>query len=151
GMRPGELVIMRGCDIDMTGSVWLYHPQRHKTAHLGHERVVPIGPRAQGIIRRHLKTDIQAFLFSPRNAFAEQMERKRAGRKTPPWRPQAWTRERNRLRLARRGLGERYDVHAYALAVTRACRQAFPPPAELGPKVLLNGKPETKRAWMARL
>src|SRR5262249_22795607 len=26
GMRAGELVIMRGCDLDTTGAVWLYKP-----------------------------------------------------------------------------------------------------------------------------
>jgi hypothetical protein len=26
GCRPGELVIMRACDIDMSGAVWLYSP-----------------------------------------------------------------------------------------------------------------------------
>jgi len=25
-MRPGELVVMRGVDIDMTGKIWLYRP-----------------------------------------------------------------------------------------------------------------------------
>lgn len=70
GMRPGELVTMRGCDIDMSGKTWLYRPSRHKTEHHGHTRVVPIGPRGQAIVRRHLKTDIQAFLFSPAETMA---------------------------------------------------------------------------------
>lgn len=44
GMRPGELVLMRACDIDTGAKVWLYRPGQHKTAHYGHQRVVPIGP-----------------------------------------------------------------------------------------------------------
>ena len=53
GMRPGELVIIRVCDIDMSWSVWLYRPASHKTARHGRERIVPIGSRGQEIIRRH--------------------------------------------------------------------------------------------------
>jgi integrase len=39
GMRPGELVIMRSANIDMTGPVWLYTPPKHKTQHHGHTRI----------------------------------------------------------------------------------------------------------------
>jgi integrase len=42
GMRPGEAVIMRGIDLDMSSNVWLYHPGsdqgptgQHKTSHHG--------------------------------------------------------------------------------------------------------------------
>lgn len=45
--RPGELVIMRPCDIDRTGEVWIYKPYSHKTEHRGKKRVIPIGPQAQ--------------------------------------------------------------------------------------------------------
>jgi hypothetical protein len=31
GMRPGELVVLRAYDMDMTGPVWLYRPSSHKT------------------------------------------------------------------------------------------------------------------------
>lgn len=31
GMRPGEVTIMRGCDLDMTGRIWVYTPVSHKT------------------------------------------------------------------------------------------------------------------------
>jgi integrase len=73
GMRPGELCIMRGIDIDMTSNpaAWLYRPMIHKTAHHGHSRIVPIGPRAQEIVRRHLKPNVEAYLFSPRESVAE--------------------------------------------------------------------------------
>src|SRR5205823_992466 len=33
GMRNGEVVIMRGCDLDTSGSVWIYWPKSHKTAY----------------------------------------------------------------------------------------------------------------------
>src|SRR4029079_4724533 len=66
GMLPGEVVIMRGIDLDTTGIVWFYRPAsdqgphgRHKTAHHGHQRVVAIGPKAQEVLRQFLKTDLE--------------------------------------------------------------------------------------------
>jgi integrase len=42
GMRPGEVVAMRGCDLEMREKVWLYRPGsdqgphgKHKTAYRG--------------------------------------------------------------------------------------------------------------------
>lgn len=51
GMRPGEVVIMRGCDLDTTGRVWLYTPAEHKTEHHDRDRVIALGPRTQAVIR----------------------------------------------------------------------------------------------------
>lgn len=50
GMRPGEVCAMRFADIDRTGEVWVYRPARHKTAHHGRDRAVPIGPRARAVL-----------------------------------------------------------------------------------------------------
>ena len=47
GMRPGEGVIMRPCDIDTTGEVWIYEPIEHKNKHRGHRRIVPLGPTSK--------------------------------------------------------------------------------------------------------
>src|SRR5206468_2163534 len=33
GMRPGEVVIMRGGDIDVSGTIWVYKPAYHKLEH----------------------------------------------------------------------------------------------------------------------
>lgn len=30
--RPGEVCIMRPCDIDRSGRIWVYKPKDHKTA-----------------------------------------------------------------------------------------------------------------------
>jgi integrase len=105
GMRPGEVVIMRALDLDMTGSIWLYRPGSdrasgiHKTAWREHDRVIALGPRAQEIIKRFLKTDLQAYLFSPAAA----------------------------LPAGRRKLGKRYKVGAYRHAITRGCDKAGVP------------------------
>jgi integrase len=60
GMRPGEVVQMRGCDLNMSGNVWEYRPESHKTEHHGSHRVVFLGPRAKAVVRQFLKTDLQA-------------------------------------------------------------------------------------------
>lgn len=41
GMRPGEAC--RLCWVKWTGGVWVYRPARHKTAHRGKQRVIPLG------------------------------------------------------------------------------------------------------------
>jgi integrase len=54
-MRPGEVAIMRSKDLDMSGRVWVYRPQHHKTEHHGHERVIYLGPRAQEVLKPWLR------------------------------------------------------------------------------------------------
>ena len=43
GARPGEVCALRGCDLDVTGPIWLYRPSSHKTKHRGKDRVRPAG------------------------------------------------------------------------------------------------------------
>jgi integrase len=50
GMRPGEVCALRFAEIDRSGDVWLFRPRQHKTAHHGRERVIPIGPKARGVL-----------------------------------------------------------------------------------------------------
>lgn len=71
GMRPTEVCIMRGCDIDTSDDkLWTYKPQFHKTEHHDVERIVCLGARAHEIIRPHLKPSPTAYLFSPKDAEA---------------------------------------------------------------------------------
>jgi hypothetical protein len=46
-MRPQEVRLIRTGWIERTGELWLYRPVQHKTADLGKDRVIPLGPRAQ--------------------------------------------------------------------------------------------------------
>jgi integrase len=95
GARPGEVCIMRTADIDRSASPWEYRPRTHKTAHRGHERVIYIGPKAQGVLADWLRADPEAFLFQPREAAAAVREaarspggRMQTGRARPgaiPW------------------------------------------------------------------
>jgi len=57
GMRPGEACSLRFEEIDRTGETWLYRPTHHKTAHRGHDRVIPIGPKARAVLVVFLRRD----------------------------------------------------------------------------------------------
>src|SRR4051794_29999642 len=48
--RPGEVCAIRPCDVDRSQTVWIYRPGSHKTEHHGRERVIAIGPKAQGVL-----------------------------------------------------------------------------------------------------
>lgn len=69
GMRPGEVVAMRACDLNTSGKVWTYTPAQHKTQHHGHNRIVYIGPKAQRIIRPYLRRKTDAPMFTPEGNF----------------------------------------------------------------------------------
>ncbi|MCA8999715.1 MAG: phage integrase SAM-like domain-containing protein, partial [Planctomycetaceae bacterium] len=75
GARPGEVLIVRACDLDMTGDVWTYRPESHKLEHHGKDRVVCIGPAGQGILKPFLTPDLQAYVFGPRKPKAEAGQR----------------------------------------------------------------------------
>jgi integrase len=81
--RPGELLIMRSADLDTSGRIWTYTPERHKTAYRGHRRTIYLGPQAQAVVRPFLKTDMSAFVFSPRDSRQQYLAAKHAKRKTP--------------------------------------------------------------------
>jgi len=128
GMRPGELVMMRAIDIDMSGNVWLYRPGRHKTAHHGHQRIVPIGPKAQEIIRRYLTVDLQARLFSPKQNMEQRSAILRIARRTKV-QPSQQNRRKNK---PKKKPGPVYSVDAYRRGITEAIKRHN------------NGKPENE-------
>ena len=83
GMRSGEVCTMRTCDINMTGSVWVYSPREHKTSCRQQDRRIYLGPRAQAILRPYLRADLQAFLFSPAESLLKIHEARHMRRTTP--------------------------------------------------------------------
>jgi integrase len=98
GMRPGEVLILRPCDVTMrTDGVWSYRPQSHKTEHHDQDRVIFMGERAQAILSPWLDRDPHAFCFQPAESDLAK----------------------NRRRTARR-----YRRDSYALAIRRACERA---------------------------
>jgi integrase len=118
--RPGELLILRTGDLDMSGRIWTYTPQRHKTTYRGHRRTIYLGPRAQEIVRPFLKTELTAYVFSPRESWSDYLVKKHVARKTP-------LNYGNRpgtnciRRKPKRAPGDCYTVHSYGRAIRRAC------------------------------
>ena len=70
GMRPDDVVSMRPCDIDQSGDVWIYERRDHKNRWRGHRRLIPIGPKAQAVLKPFMDRDPEAFLFSPKESEA---------------------------------------------------------------------------------
>jgi integrase len=121
GMRPGEVVIMRGCDVDTTGEVWVYTPSGHKTAYRGRGRRIFLGPRAQAVLRPWFRPDATQFLFAPKEAMEEFRRRQRAERKTPLYPSQ---RARARKANPRQQPGARYTTRTYCHAIGYGCKRA---------------------------
>jgi integrase len=124
GMRPGEVITMRSCDVDTSGEVWAYTPEGHKTEHHGRERRIFLGPAAQEVIRPWLLADPTAYLFSPREAVAEYRAARAATRKTKTPPSQLARRDG---RKPRGRIGDRYRTTSYAHAIMVACRRAGVP------------------------
>jgi integrase len=120
GMRPGEVVTIRGCDIEMGGKVWTYRPPQHKTAWRGRGRVICLGQKAQAIVRDFLTTDIQSPLFSPARALAARAVTMRASRKTPVQPSQ----RNRRKRRPRKVPGFVYQRESYSKAILKGCDKA---------------------------
>ena len=73
GARPTEVCILRPCDIDRSGDVWIYRPESHKTEHHGKDRQIYIGPKAQAALARYLLRDAEAYCFSPAESLQKQL------------------------------------------------------------------------------
>ena len=113
GARPGELVILRPCDIDMSGPIWEYRPTRHKTEHHERDRIISFGPQAQAILKPYFPLSTTGYLFSP---LESERRRNEGRRKRPfdgePWKVGSWI------------PGNHYDVASYRRAIRRACTRA---------------------------
>jgi integrase len=125
GMRPGEVVLMRTCDVDRGGEVWFYTPGTHKTAHHGRSRRIALGPRAQEILKSWLRPDPEEFLFAPREAMAEFRAEQRRRRTTPLYPSQA---ARPRKPNPKQAPGDRYSARTYNHAIRYGCARAGVPP-----------------------
>ncbi len=132
GMRSGELVIMRGCDIDTSGEVWLYTPSHHKNQWREQQKIIPLGPRAQEIVRPFLKLETSAYLFSPQDATDWHREQRsiNAGksRRTKVYpcelRRRMTTKLQSGKRVQRRPPRMRYDTASYRQAIKYGIQRA---------------------------
>jgi integrase len=144
GCRPGEAVLLRAVDIDVSGKVWLYRPAHHKTEHVDKARVIALGPKAQAAIRPFLTSDVNAYLFRPVDAERERRAALSAKRVTPL--SCGNTVGSNRRRRPEKQPGPRYTTESYLRAVRDGCDKAFPLPVDLAQR---DGEP--RDGWRARL
>jgi integrase len=144
GCRPGEICIMRPCDIDRSGEVWTYRPASYKTEHHERERVIFIGPNAQQILLPYLLRDAQAFCFSPAESEIKRKATMRANRKTPV---QPCQENRSRQHPKRKP-GTKYNKDSYNHAIRRAVDKANRLRAESGEEPLPCWHPnQLRHAW----
>jgi integrase len=120
GCRPGEVCIMRPCDIDRAGDIWSYRPEFHKTEYHGRDRVIFIGPKAQEILLPYLLRDANQYCFCPIDSERQRKAAMRSNRKTPVQPSQVNRRKRH----PKRKPGPGYDKDAYRRAVARAVERA---------------------------
>ncbi len=121
GARPGEVCSIRPCDIDRSQKIWLYRPGAHKTEHLEKDRIVPIGPQAQQILRPYLLRNTESYCFSARESVERARRQAEGNRKTP--KSCGNTRGSNRVSSPNRSAADRYAVASYRNAIRRACNK----------------------------
>ncbi|QDU70449.1 site-specific integrase [Mucisphaera calidilacus] len=140
GMRPGEVVLMRTRDVDLTTDHWTYTPESHKTEHHGRRRVIFLGPRAQEVLGPWLRTRQEAYLFSPQEVMATVRARirKHAGKKAP---------RRKRSSGPPREPREHYTTSSYARAIQRGCDRAFPVPEDQLERLNEQQQADAVRRW----
>jgi integrase len=140
GARPAEVCLLRPSDIDRSGEIWVYTPERHKTEHHGRGRSICIGPRAQEVLAPFLDRAPAAYCFSPAEGEAARNADRRKNRRSPMTPSQAKRCPKTKRARAPR---ERYTTDTYRRAIHRACDIAFPPPA---PLALRAGETQNTRA-----
>lgn len=119
GMRPDEVTIMRPCDIDRTGEIWVYTPADHKMDYKDIDKFVPLGPKAQAILAPWLDQPTTAYLFSPKEVSKAAIEKRR--KRSQP-------KSKNRPRRGKPRLPrDHYDDETYCRAVKRLCEKAGVP------------------------
>lgn len=121
GMRPCEVVMICMGEIDQSQDVWIYSPSSHKNSWRGRDRTIPLGPKAQEVIKPFIKADSDAFLFSPQEAESQRNQVRRSQRQTPMTPSQRQRRTKAKPKRAKR---DRYDVSSYRRAITYAIQKA---------------------------
>jgi integrase len=125
-MRPGEVCILRGRDVDRASEVWIYTPGLHKTQHHGRARTIAIGPKAQAVLAPFLLAAGDGYVFSPARADAERRAVQRQARRSKV-QPSQVARAARRARNPKRKFNPCYDTVSLAHALSRACSAAGVP------------------------
>jgi integrase len=123
GMRPAEVCAMTLNQIDRSSDVWKYRPAKHKTAHHGKDRVIPLGPNARAVLAAFLIGRVlepNEPLFSPRRAREERFARLRENRKSKVQPSQVSRKNPNPERQLALTYTPRVLAHAVAAAAKKA-------------------------------
>jgi len=120
-MRPCEVVAMRACAIDMSDDIWIYQPYEHKNRWRGYDRHIPLGPKAQAILKPFLTLSTTAYLFSPIAAEQWRNGQRTKDRKTPMTPSQ--TKRKQIKKAPKRPKKDHYSVPAYARAIKYGIRK----------------------------
>lgn len=129
GMRPGEVVKLRACDIDTGGEVWVFAPSTHKNSWRGHDRQIPLGPKAQELLKPFLENQSGAFLFSPKESEDWRNAARRQARQTPMTPSQRNRRPKSAPGRAKR---DHYDTASYRRAIKYGIQKANKNREDLG-------------------
>jgi integrase len=146
GCRPGEACIVRRCDIDMTGPVWLDRPASHKNSWWGRQRTIADGPQGQVLLREFFTPNLADDLFSPRRAVEELHAGRTAKRVTPRYTSHMRRNAAKRTARPKRPPADHYVTSSYGHAVAKACEKAFTPHAPLARR-----EGESVKKWKSRL
>ncbi|TWT76206.1 site-specific tyrosine recombinase XerC [Planctomycetes bacterium CA13] len=122
GMRPSEVFNLRPRDIDRSGDVWIYIPEKHKNTWRGKKRVVPIIEEVRAALTPYLLRDTDAYCFSPRESAQWYREQRTANRKTN----RRWGTKPGDKRKAdpKRRPGVKFTKDSYRRAIKRKAEQA---------------------------
>lgn len=124
GMRPNEVCIMRGCDIEVRAGTWVYTPHFHKTERLGIARKIHLGPQAQELVKSYMTTDLQAYIFTPQRGLEEMYQRAHDRAKHSHPRQVAYRlRKREAEGWQPRRFNERYDCVSYGNSIRGIIRR----------------------------
>ena len=110
GCRPAEVCLVRPCDLDTSGDVWVYRPESHKTEHHGRERAICIGPKGQDVLRPYLLRPEDAYCFSPRESERKRLALRHERRRVPLalWEPAGHEPEAETEAAGRRPILDRF-------------------------------------------
>ena len=129
GARPGEVLIMRTADLNTSGEIWEYTPDRHKTEHHEHTRTIFIGPQAKVRAKAVAEDRPRRVPVQSGGGRGGAQRRKAEQRKSPRWPSHEQHQARKKAVRHRKARGNCYTPAAYRRAIARACDRAFPHPA----------------------
>lgn len=127
GMRPGEVCVMRGMDIDRNWPIWIYRPASHKGAWREHILAKAIPKTAQTILKPFLREDPTEYLFRPVDGKSWSIESQaKPDRTTPIYPSELRSKAARKLQRANKPsrLKPHYSTSSYGKAIIYAFEAA---------------------------